>query len=44
MNNPQNARTCVYSRELIVFRRQKGEAISEIAAAFGISIRTVING
>lgn len=42
MNNPhQNARTCVYSREQIVFRRAKGERIDAIAAAFGISTRTV---
>jgi len=42
MNNPhQNARTCVYSREQIVIRYQQGEQAKEIAAAFGISVRTV---
>ncbi len=42
MNNPHhNARTCVYSREQIVLRRASGEKIVAIAAAFGISVRTV---
>ena len=42
MNNPhQNARTCLYSREQIVLRRARGERIDVIAAAFGISTRTV---
>jgi len=42
MNNPhKNARTCLYSREQIVCRRQEGQSVSEIAEAFGISIRTV---
>lgn len=42
MNNPHNnARTCVYSREQIVLRHQQGEAAVDIAAAFGISVRTV---
>ncbi|WP_281926763.1 IS481 family transposase [Roseibium album] len=42
MNNPhQNARTCFYSREQIVRRYEAGEKACEIAAAFGISVRTV---
>ena len=42
MSNPhKNARTCVYSREQIVARHGKGEAICDIACAFGISLRTV---
>ncbi len=42
MNNPhQNARTCLYSREQIVERYQNGEKAPAIAAAFGISVRTV---
>lgn len=42
MNNPhENARTCVYSREQIVLRHHNGEPASAIAAAFGISVRTV---
>lgn len=42
MNNPhQNARTCVYSREQIVERHARGERPADIAAAFGISVRTV---
>lgn len=42
MNNPhKNARTCFYSREQIVLRHQNGEAAATIAAAFGISVRTV---
>lgn len=42
MNNPHhNARTCVYSRELIVDRHRRGEKASVIAASLGISVRTV---
>ena len=42
MNNPHNnARTCLYSREQIVLRHQNGETVKAIAAAFGISVRTV---
>lgn len=42
MNNPhENARTCVYSREQIALRHHNGEPASAIAAAFGISVRTV---
>jgi transposase InsO family protein len=42
MNNPhQNARTCVYSREQIVLRHARGEKTHAIAAAFGVSVRTV---
>lgn len=42
MNNPhQNARTCFHSREQIVERYQNGEKVPAIAAAFGISVRTV---
>nr|WP_319382634.1 helix-turn-helix domain-containing protein [uncultured Roseibium sp.] len=42
MNNPhKNARTCFYSREQIVRRYEAGETAREIAAAFGISVRTV---
>ena len=42
MNNPhKNARTCFYSREQIVERYQNGEKAPSIAAAFGISVRTV---
>lgn len=42
MNNPhKNARTCLYSREQIVLRYRRGEPVSTIAAAFGISVRTV---
>ncbi len=42
MNNPHNnARTCVYSREQIVFRIEQGERATDVAAAFGISVRTV---
>ena len=42
MNNPHNnARTCVYSREQIVARHQSGQCPGDIAAAFGISVRTV---
>lgn len=42
MNNPHNnARTCVYSREQIVARHQSGQCPGDIAAAFGISARTV---
>lgn len=42
MNNPhQNARACFYSREQIVERYQNGEKAPAIAAAFGISVRTV---
>jgi transposase len=42
MNNPhKNARTCVYSREQIILRHRRGEKICDIAAAFGICVRTV---
>lgn len=42
MNNPhKNARTCVYSREQIVRRYQAGQRPADIAAAFGVSARTV---
>jgi transposase InsO family protein len=41
MNNHQNARTTVYSREQIVLRYQQGWTADEIAAAFCISVRTV---
>ncbi len=42
MNNPhQNARTCFYSRDEIVQRYENGEKVGDIAAAFGISVRTV---
>lgn len=42
MNNPhKNARTCLYSREQIVLRYKGGQSAREIAAAFGISVRTV---
>lgn len=42
MNNPhKNARTCLYSREQIVLRHRDGESAEVIAAAFGISVRTV---
>lgn len=42
MNNPhENARTSVYSRELIVQRYHAGVKPRTIAAAFGISVRTV---
>jgi transposase InsO family protein len=42
MSNPhKNARTCVYSREQIVARHVRGETICDIAAAFGICVRTV---
>jgi transposase InsO family protein len=42
MSNPhKNARTCVYSREQIVVRHARGEAVCDIAAAFGICVRTV---
>ena len=42
MNNPHhNARTCVYSREQIVLRHERGETAGDIATAFGIPVRTV---
>ena len=42
MNNPhQNARLTVYSRELIVDRIAAGQPASEVAEAFGVSVRTV---
>lgn len=42
MNNPhKNARTCLYSRDQIVLRYKRGEKATDIAAAFGISVRTV---
>lgn len=41
MNNHQNARTTVYSREQIVLRHQQGWTADEIASAFCISVRTV---
>jgi transposase InsO family protein len=42
MNNPhQNARLTVYSREQIVARIDAGQGAAEVAAAFGVSVRTV---
>lgn len=42
MNNPhQNARLTVYSREQIVARIGAGQSAAEVAAAFGVSVRTV---
>lgn len=42
MNNPhQGARLTVYSREQIVARVQSGTRAAEVAAAFGVSLRTV---
>jgi len=42
MNNPhQNARLTVYSREQIVARVAAGQSAPEVAAAFGVSVRTV---
>ena len=41
MNAHRNARTTPYARALIVERRAAGEPVAVIAAAFGISIRTV---
>jgi transposase InsO family protein len=42
MNNPhKNARTTVHSRALMVERWQAGLTIDEIAAQFGVSVRTV---
>jgi len=41
MNAHRNARTTPYSRALIVQRHAAGEAVVAIAAAFGISVRTV---
>jgi transposase InsO family protein len=42
MNNPhKNARTCLYSREQFAVRRARGEPCDVIAAAFGVSVRTV---
>ena len=41
MNAHRNARTTPYSRALIVARHAAGEPVVAIAAAFGISVRTV---
>lgn len=42
MNNPhQNARLTVYSRVQIVARIGAGQSAAEVAAAFGVSVRTV---
>ena len=42
MNNPhKGARLTVYSREQIVARIQAGTKSAEVAAAFGVSLRTV---
>ena len=41
MNSHRNARTTPYSRALIVERHAGGETVAAIAAAFGISVRTV---
>ena len=42
MNNPhQGARLTVYSREQIVARVEAGVGAAEVAAAFGVSLRTV---
>jgi transposase InsO family protein len=41
MNAHRNARTTPYARALIVERRQAGEPVASIAAAFGVSVRTV---
>jgi transposase InsO family protein len=42
MNNPhQNARLTLHSREQIVARVVAGQAASEVAAAFAVSVRTV---
>ena len=41
MNAHRNARTTPYSRALIVERHAAGEPVAAIAAAFGISVRTV---
>jgi len=41
MNAHRNARKTPYSRALIVQRPAAGEAAASIAAALGISIRTV---
>ena len=42
MNNPhQGARLTVHSREVIVARRAEGRPVAQIAAEFGVSVRTV---
>lgn len=41
MNVHRNARTTPYSRALIVERHAAGEPVTAIAAAFGVSVRTV---
>ena len=41
MNAHKNARTTPYARALMVKRWQCGEAVADIASAFGVSIRTV---
>ncbi len=41
MNAHKNARTTPYARALIVERHGAGEPVAAIAAAFGISVRTV---
>lgn len=41
MNAHRNARTTPYARALIVQRHAAGEPVGDIAAAFGVSVRTV---
>lgn len=41
MNSHRNARTTPYARALIVERHGAGEPVAAIAAAFGVSARTV---
>lgn len=41
MNSHRNARTTPYSRAVIVERHAAGEPVAAIAAAFGVSVRTV---
>jgi len=44
MNAHENAGTTPYARALIVERHARGEPVGAIAAAFGISMRTVYKG
>lgn len=41
MNNHRNARTMLFLRTMIVERQQSGESLEAIAAAFGVSVRTI---
>lgn len=41
MNIHEHARTCAYSRQLIAQRREQGWSRAAVAAAFGVSERTV---